>query len=221
MKDTASDVDSRFEKPAYDSVSKIISTDLGWLHIRGPVSAGTLSDYHFSEGLSCFRPPKRQQQALIEHSKEPDGIVFTAALANNIITYVSFQKPDFPWWIKRCFPRLLELGSVETDLSWRKMGLSKTLFDTIFKDPDFKYFEDFITIAVHTIYSWDLKNTCLSPWDYRKYMLKLFGQYGFVPWETEDPEIREHPCNILLARIGTNLEQKDVRHFANCCLGVN
>lgn len=221
MKDVSREELNRLEKPAHDSVSKLISTDFGRLHVRGPVSPEKLSAYRFSEGLSCFRPPQKQQEALIELSKEPDGFVFTAVLANKVIAYVSFQKPDFPWWIKRCFPRLIELGSIETDLSWRNVGLSKTLMEAIFNNPDFQNFEDFITIAVHTIHSWDLKNTCLSPWEYRHYMLKLFGDYNFVPVETEDPEIREHPCNILLARIGTNLEQKDINHFANCCLGIN
>ncbi len=208
-------------KPDHDAVSKTVSTDLGRLYIRGPVNPEELSGYQLSEGLCCFRPPKNQHEALVELAGQPDGIVFIAALASEVITYATFQKPDFPWWIRRCFPRLIELGCIETDLSWRNMGLSKVLLDSALKNPDFNFFEDFIIIAVHTVYSWDLKNSCLTPWDYRRFMLRMFKKYNFVPWETEDPEIREHPCNILLARVGANIEPDQIRHFSNCCLGVN
>ncbi len=221
MKNTSSQENYRLEKPVYDAVKNIVPTDLGRLHIRGPVSPQALTKYQLSEGLCCFRPAKRQHEALIELAQQPDGLVFTAALANKIISYVTFQKPDFPWWIKRCFPKLIELGSIETDMSWRNLGLSKTVLDKVLKNPDFSFFEDYIIIAVHTIHSWDLKNTCISPWDYRHFMLELFKKYDFVPWETEDPEIREHPCNILLARIGANIEPEDIKRFSNCCLDVS
>jgi len=212
---------SGLQKPAYDTVKKVVTTDFGRLRIRGPISPEKLRQYQLSQGLCCFRPAKKQHEALIELCGQSDGLVFVAALARQVIAYVSFQKPDFPWWIRRCFPRLLELGCIETDLSWRNMGLSNAVLGSVFKNSDFAFFEDFIVIASHTVYSWDLKNTCLTPWDYRHFMLELFKKYDFVPWETEDPEIREHPCNILLARIGTNIEPEQIRHFSNCCLGIN
>ncbi len=208
-------------KPVVDAIDYTMTTNLGKLHIRGPVSPECLSGYQFSGGLCCFRPPGQQHAALIELAKEPDGIVFASALSQKIVAYITFQKPDFPWWIRRCFPRLLELGCIETDLSLRNMGLSKILMDSVFKNPDFSFFEDYIIIAIHTVDSWDLKNTCLSPWDYRRFILKMFKQYAFIPWETEDPEITEHPCNTLLARIGTRIEPVEIEHFSKCCQGLN
>lgn len=221
MKNLTSQNEFNLQKPPYDALRKVISTDLGRLHIRGPVDPKLLSQYQLSEGLNCFRPPKRQHEALIELAKQEDGLIFAAILANKVISYLSFQKPEFPWWIRRCFPKLLELGSMETDLSWRKIGLSKTLMNAIFINKDFNFFENFIVIAVHTVHSWDLKNTCLDPWSYRNIMLKMFKQYNFVTWETEDPEVREHPCNILLARVGANIDPEEIKHFSNCCLGLN
>lgn len=209
------------EKPPYDSVSTLMNTALGKLHIRGPLSPEKLSSHRLSEGLCCFRPSSRQHSSLLELTKQEDGLVFTAALANIIISYVTFQKPDYPWWQERCFPRLVELGSIETDPSWRNMGISKMLLDNLFKNPDFLYFEDYIVIAVHFIQSWDLKNTGLSSWAYRDFMLSLFKQYGFTNWETVDPEVREHPCNMLLARVGNQSGLNDIAHFTSCCLGTN
>jgi hypothetical protein len=51
-------------------------------------------------------------------------------------------------------------------------------------------------------------------------MLKLFGNYDFTTWETVDPEIREHPCNILLARVGSRIDRNCVKTFTASCLGT-
>ncbi len=212
--------DKTLQKPAPGSVNKSIITALGKLQLSGPVSPEQLSEYRLSRSLTCFRPWAQQHKALIELAGQPDGIVFTAALANTITSYASFQKPDFPWWEKRCFPELLELGGIETGTRWRKMGLITALLDAIFKNPDFTYFEDFIVIAIHTVYSWDVKNSSMAPWAYRQLMIDIFKQYGFSVWETDDPEIREHPCNILLARTGSNICQTSIKHFDRCCMGT-
>ncbi len=208
------------QKPPYDSISIFMPTALGKLHIRGPVAPEILEQYSLSAGLCCFRPSSRQHQAIVDLSREDDGLVFTAALANFVVSYVTFQKPDYPWWQERCFPRLIELGSIETDPCWRKMGISKTLLDQLFENPEFPFFEDFIVIAIQFIQSWDLKNTGMSPWSYRQFMLDFFNKFDFVTWETVDPEVREHPCNILLARVGKNTGMKYIKHFTNCCLGT-
>jgi acetoin utilization protein AcuA len=109
---------------------------------------------------------------------------------------------------------------METDPGWRKMGLSRALLDSLFDNPDFTYFEDYIVLNVQFIQSWDLKNTGLDPWVYRKMMVDLFKNYNFTTWETVDPEIREHPCNILLARVGKNTDSQCIRKFATSCLGT-
>lgn len=210
-----------FQKPAEDAIKKMLITPLGKLEIRGPASSKMLAASHLTDGLCCFRQPCRQKQALIELADQPDGMVFIASLAKKIISYVSFQKPDYPWWANRCFPRLIELGSIETDPSWRKMGLGSALLDSIFKNKEFIYFEDYVVMAAHFVQSWDLKTTGLTAWGYRQFMLDFFAKYSFTSWETVDPEIREHPSNILLARIGNNLDSADIIQFSSCCLGTN
>lgn len=221
MKESKEPIDAAFQKPPCDIISTVMTTPLGRLHIRGPVATEQLEKYHLSGGLNCFRPASKQHQSLIDLSREKDGLIFTAMLANFIVSYVTFQKPDYPWWQVRCFPRLIELGSIETDPCWRNMGISSILLEYIFNNFDFTFFEDFIVIAVHFVQSWDLENTGMSPWTYRQFMLDFFEKFGFVTWETVDPEVREHPCNFLLARAGKNTGVKDITHFTNCCLGTN
>lgn len=220
MHDIETENSKEFVKPLYDSVKSNFQTPLGRLDIRGPLDSDTLQNYRLADGLNCFRASCRQHQSLVLLAGQPDGLVFTASLANTVISYVSFQKPDYPWWLDRCTPEIIELGGLETDLSWRKMGLTNILLDRIFKNPEFTYFESYIVIAVQFIQSWDLRNTGLASWDYREFMLKLFSKYGFVTWETVDPEIREHPCNVLLARAGANIDNKCITQFTGTCMGT-
>ncbi len=210
-----------FKKPPHDSISTILPTSLGRLHIRGPVSPEQLEKYSLSEGHCCFRPAARQHKSLVELSREDDAMIFTATLANIIVSYASFQRPDYPWWQERYFPELIELGSIETDPAWRNMGISKSIMENLFENNQFTFFEDFIVIAFQFIQSWDLKTTGMSPWAYRDFMLNFFKKFGFVTWETVDPEVREHPCNILVARPGRNICVNNIKLFSNCCLGTN
>ncbi len=207
-------------KPGFDSINETIETTLGDIQVRGPLEPSSLNTLKLSEGLNFFRPARRQHLALVELAGQDDGLVFVASIAHKIVSYVSFQKPDYPWWQDRCLPEVIELGGLETDLSWRKMGITTTLLDYIFNNPKFTYFEDFIVIAVQFVQSWDLNNTGLAPWAYREFMLKLFGKYGFTTWETIDPEVREHPCNLLLARIGEKIDRSCITAFSYSCLGT-
>lgn len=209
------------KKPPYDSVRFTMTTAFGRFQIRGPVDPERLVKYSLSESLSCFRSSCCQHEALIKLAGDPDGIVFTTSLGGVIVAYASFQKPDYPWWQKCSFSELFELGSIETDPAWRKMGLSKMLLGGIFDNPNFTFFEDFIVMACQFVQGWDLRNTGMSTWAYRELMIGLFKKYNFTTWETVDPEIREHPCNILLARIGKNISTQTIEHFTNCCLGTN
>ncbi len=210
----------RIIKPPYDSINKISRTPLGNLQIRGPVNSDQLASCSLTDGLYCFRQPDRQHQALVGLASQPDGLIFTASLANKIVSYVAFQKPDYPWWYNRCFHKLIELGSIETDPAWRQMGLGKALLDSIFKNEGFNYFEQYVVMAAHFVHSWDLKNTGLAPWAYRQFMLDFFAQYNFTTWETVDPEIREHPGNMLLARVGNKISRSEITQFTSCCLGT-
>lgn len=220
MQSSSEDNQAFFKKPPPDSVNSTMTTALGRLHIGGPDNPDRLARLSLNEGLSCFRNSCHQHRALIGLAEEPDGLVFTASLANIVISYVSFQTPDYPWWQKRCLPELIELGSFETDPAWRQMGLGKTLLNNLFNNPDFTFFEDFIVIAAQFIQSWDLENSKMSPWAYRQLMIDLFKKYDFLTWETVDPEIREHPCNILLARVGKNIPEERITLFTSCCLGT-
>ncbi|HUW63499.1 MAG TPA: hypothetical protein VMW83_02200 [Spirochaetia bacterium] len=44
-------------------------------------------------------------------------------------------------------------------------------------------------------------------------LTRLFGRTGMVVRFTDDPEIKEHPANVLMARIGANVPTPDILAF--------
>lgn len=205
-------------KPPWDIIQRNLATDRGPLLIRGPLQPGSLASLEMSAGLCSFRPSADQHRALISLASRPDGLVFAATKALKIVAYVTFQKPDYPWWHDKCFPQLLELGSLETDPSWRGMNVAAALLESIFANPGFVYFDDYVIMALLVIHLWDLENSGLSAWGYRKFMAGFLEKFGFTSWETGDPEISEHPCNSLVVRVGKNISTSVISYFSRCCL---
>jgi acetoin utilization protein AcuA len=205
-------------RPAFNKIEKNIIIRGEDITLSGPVPGEQLNRKQWSEGLHCFRPACKQQHALAELALCPDGLVFTASRQETIIAYAAFQKPDFPWWRSRCFPCLLELGSLETDPAWRRSGITSALLEAIFCDNQFTYFEHFIVFAVQLPYNWDLSGTGLEPWAYRRMMIGFLKKYGFHPQETADPEITDHPGGVLLVRTGRFTDGESKSRFISNCL---
>jgi len=44
-------------------------------------------------------------------------------------------------------------------------------------------------------------------------LTRLFGAVGLQKVETDDPEILEHPANVLMVRIGEDVTQEDIDAF--------
>jgi len=51
--------------------------------------------------------------------------------------------------------------------------------------------------------------------NYQKMLEKLFGTTDLKRRATDDPDVTENPANVFMARIGKNVEDKDVEKFEN------
>ena len=208
---------SVIDRPPFDAVESELVTAGGRIRLGGPLSPDRLNRCRLAVGLNCFRPASRQHHALVTLAQAPDGLIFATCLDDTIVSYAAFQKSDFPWWRKRSFPELLELGALETDPAWRGIGLTTSLLQILFDNRQFIYFEQMVVFTMQTVCNWDLTGSGMDPWAYRRLMLQLFEKFGFTTWQTADPEIMEHPCNTLLARIGKQTPAGAEQRFACCC----
>jgi len=70
-----------------------------------------------------------------------------------------------------------------------------------------------IVITMEYCWHWDLENCRMSIWQYQIMLTRLFGSAGLRKVDTDDPEILEHPANVLMARIGEDVEQEYIEKF--------
>lgn len=190
---------------------KSFRTSLGEVFIEGPVKAAVLKNFYMSEGLTNFRPPAKQKEALISISNTREGMIYVARHGREIIGYITFHAADqYSRWSKH--PQVLELGCIEISPYFRKCRLGSVLLKEAFSNP---MLDNYIVVTIEFCWHWDLKESRLEMYEYREMLTKFFGAIGLEKRATDDPDITEHPANVLMARIGKNVKQNDVMFFEN------
>lgn len=167
-------------------------------------SAETLEPLHISPALDMFRPPQKQQAALVDIAQDaatdPLCCVSMARDGEALVGYASFHPPtDVETWGDDETGQLVELGAVEVDPSYRGQRLAQRLLEASLAGGRFDH-----TVVFATMYVWhyDLKRTAMTPYQYKRMLERLYRGIGMEPFRTSDPEIRADPANQLMARVG-------------------
>lgn len=186
-----------------------IDTPNGMVYIEGPVMTEDLKTLSMDEKLVNFRSPERQHEALCTIADSPGGFVYIARNGQIIIGYLLFHYPShFSRWSKH--PRILELGSIEISSGFKRMGLGTQLLKAAFSNP---VMEEYIVITTEFFWHWDLNGSGLDVWNYQRMLSKLFGSAHFKKRRTDDPEILEHPANMLMVRLGKKVPDSYLKNF--------
>lgn len=181
------------------------------LVIEGPVSPEMLSNYTFDAGLTAFRRPDEQFEAVKEIAALPEGRIIIARDDDHIVAYATYLYPDpMERWSEGNLPFLLELGAIEVSLNYRHLGLGKKILKLSMMDDQV---EDYIIITTEYYWHWDLKNTKLNVFEYKEMMQKMMEAGGMEVFSTNDPEITSHPANCLMARIGSRITSEQMEQF--------
>lgn len=181
----------------------------GTIYLEGPASSDYIAPLLINAKLSNLRSPTRQKEALMITANLPEGIVYLARHHEEIIGYVMFHYPSqYTRWNRH--PRILELGAIEVSSTWQHQGIASKLLKQAFTN---NTLEEYIVITTEFHWHWDLKGTGLNVWSYQKMLIKLFGKVDFKKRRTDDPEILEHPANMLLVRIGKKVNQIYIKAF--------
>ncbi len=191
--------------------SETYHLDEGTFIIEGPVPIESLSSMTFDEGLDAFRTPDDQFEALKEISELPEGRIFVLREEQHIIGYVTYHYPDpLERWATGKLSYLIELGAIEVSLAFRHLHLGSELIKVSLAADEY---EDYIVLTTEYYWHWDLKNSQLDVYQYKKLMQKLMGYGGLEVFATDDPEITSHPANCLMARIGSRITIDQLQSF--------
>jgi acetoin utilization protein AcuA len=188
-----------------------VAASQGKLIVEGPVSKALLRDLLMHKQLDAFRIPQEQHEALIDIASLPEGRVIIAREGSVIVGYVTFHYPDeCERWSEGGMKDLLELGAIEVADDYRYAGLGKQMLRTAFEDGQL---DDYIVFTTEYYWHWDLKNTQMTVWDYRKMMENLMKTVDMVWFATDDPEICAHPANCLMVRVGSRVPLSSAEQF--------
>jgi acetoin utilization protein AcuA len=184
---------------------EFLKTSLGEILIEGPLEAAKIEGLCMNNKLSVFRLPAKQKEALSSIARLPEGMVYIARRGREIVDYLTFHYPDgFSRWSKH--PAVLELGGIEICPDWRKFGIGAALLKEAFNNP---VMENYIIVTIEFCWHWDLKSSGLELYMYQKMLAGLFASVGLTRRATDDPDIIEHPANVLMVRVGKNVSSED------------
>jgi len=184
-------------------------TPRGQVYIEGPVTGDYIDSLQMNQNLRNFRPADKQKEALIKITGMSFGMVYIARNQNEIIGYMTFHMADeYTRWHKH--PRVVEMGGIEISPDWRKCNVGDHLMKSAFSN---EALEDYIVLTMEYCWHWDLRNCNLDVWEYQKMLTKLFARVGLNKTTTDDPDIIEHPANVLMARIGKKVSREDIMKF--------
>ncbi len=186
----------------------------GIITIHPACPANVLDNLKIDDGLGFFwhNRPDLQHQALIKIAAMPEGRVAIAHTAEDVIVgYVTITLPEEDTrWGRDHIPGLYELGGIEVSRDWRGAGVGRALLTALFKEDSFP---NEIVLATGYRWCWDLESTGLTVREYRNMLNRVFGEYGFRLYETDEPNIAWYPDNALVARIGKHASPELVAKF--------
>jgi acetoin utilization protein AcuA len=68
-------------------------------------------------------------------------------------------------------------------------------------------------LSTEYYWHWDFEGTNLEIWEYREVMKRIMEHVGMEVKDTDEEEIASHPANMLMVRVGANVDKAIVEDF--------
>jgi acetoin utilization deacetylase AcuC-like enzyme/GNAT superfamily N-acetyltransferase len=195
---------------ATPSRSKTLETKKGLLLLRDFCPPSLVERLTAENGLRAFaRLPEREHQLLLTIAKSPDCALTLAHTPMGEIVGEVTLAPGDVWWegIENVYEVAIEVSS-----NWRGLGIARNLLAFAL---ELDALEDMILFAMGLSWHWDIEGIGLSVYRYRELIARLFASQNFVEYPTTEPNIAMEPANILVARIGSRVDQRVASQFYN------
>lgn len=199
---------TRIGRDSGTSRVKTYETPAGTVLLRTYCSPSLVECLRVDDGLRAFaRLPELEYQQLLSVAQRPDSMLILAyTLTGEIIGQVTLAPAD-SWW--QGLADTYE-AAIEVSTRWRGLGIAHQLLTCA---AELEELERVIILGVGLSWHWDLRGLGLASFSYRAMIERLFAKYGFVEYLTSEENIRMDPANILLARLGSKVDAKQIGEF--------
>jgi len=193
------------QDPRQEEIQLTAST--GAVTIRSFCSSEEIRQTMFNPQFSShaqYRSLYTRRQSLEDNADQSDTNVTLALTAPNLI--VGFGVLAYPEegerWAELEPQVMMEVKAIETCREWRSQGLAKGILSMLVHHP---FVEDKIVYMVGYSWTWDLDGTKKTAQQYRRMLIRLFEPFGFVEYQTNEPNICLKPENVFMGRVGKNV----------------
>ena len=198
------------------------STPNGSVRIRSFCSAREIGTYSFNHQFGThahYKSLYTKRESLEKNAREPDANV-TLALAENdeIIGFGVLTYPEADErWAKLDSRIMMEVKAIEVSRDWRSAGVGKNIIKMLMSNPQI---EEKIVYMVGYSWTWDLDRTPKNTQQYRRMLIKLFEPFGFLEYQTNEPNICLKSENIFMGRVGDRVSKEVQNKFKWLRFGI-
>jgi acetoin utilization protein AcuA len=158
---------------------------------------------------------KQSLQRIIEKG----GRVALALLEHKII--VGFAVLDFPdkneRWVLPDPKIVMELKAVEVLREFRNRGIARQLLAHLLSED---FVEEKIIYLTAYSWTWDLDFPGFTVRSYRDMLISLYTPFGFLEFQTNEPNICLKPENMFMVRMGKKIPKKVREDFKLLRFGI-
>jgi acetoin utilization protein AcuA len=184
-----------------------LTAPMGAVTIRSFCSSEEIRQTMFNPQFSShaqYRSLYTRRQSLEDNAEQPDTNVTLALTDGNLIVgfgVLAYPEPGERW--AELEPQIMmEVKAIETSRVWRSQGLAKGILSMLLHHP---FVEDKIVYMVGYSWTWDLDGSKKTAQQYRRMLIRLFEPFGFVEYQTNEPNICLKPENVFMGRVGKNV----------------
>ncbi len=202
-------------------IQNLVKTQKGNVYIESKIDKGVFKDLTFPFETchsTAYRLTHCTKQSL-EGFIEKGGSVSLALLEYQII--VGFAVLDYPdkneRWALSNPKTIMELKAVEVLREFRNLGIARQLLAHLFSG---LFIEEKIIYLTAYSWTWDLDYPGFTIRSYRDMLVSLYAAFGFIEFQTNEPNICLRLENIFMVRIGQNVHWKAQDDFKLLRFGI-
>jgi acetoin utilization protein AcuA len=198
------------------------STFKGDVRIHSFCKPDEIQLYHLNHQFGTYAHYKSlysKRESLEKKAEDPDANVTLVLKGEKEI--IGFGVLAYPVtgerWTKLEPKIMMEVKALEICRDWRSTGLAKAIIRILLLHPQI---EDKIVYMVGYSWTWDLDGTQKTAHDYRKMLIQIFEPFGFLEYQTNEPNISLRPENVFMGRVGKNVSQAVQNSFKWIRFGI-
>lgn len=191
------------------------TTPNGTIRFRSFCAADEIRRYTFSPQFGAhatYRSLYTKRESLEKNAENPDTNVSLALSEDDLI--VGFGVLAYPGsgdrWADLQPQAMMEVKAIEVCRAWRSHGIGKGILEMLMCHP---LKEDKIIYMVGYSWTWDLDGKKKTAQKYRQMLIRLFEPFGFLEYQTNEPNICLKPENLFMGRVGSRVAPETEKGF--------